>query len=308
VIHAGIYYTPGSMKAKLCVEGLHATYKYCNEYSLPYKKVGKLIVAVDEEQNKRLDTLFEKGLKNNVPDLKLINSEEIKKIEPNCVGIRAIHSPNTGIIDWGMMAKHYGKVYQDNGGHIKLNFEVEKFLDNSDPDFPLKITSTNNSSEINVKYSIVCGGLQSDRLAKKAGCDEYPKIVPFRGDYLVLKPNKSSMVNGNIYPVPNPDFPFLGVHFTPRMDGSVWLGPNAVLSFKREGYKITDFSLKDAVEEIGFRGLRKLAYKNLSYGLKEMYRGVSISATVKELQKFVPSLKVCDVVRYRLFFLFLFFF
>lgn len=296
VIHAGIYYQPGSLKARLCVEGLESTYKYCDEHKIPYKKVGKLIVATNEEQDKRLDNLYERGIKNNVRDLKILVGNEIKKIEPNCVGIRAIHSPHTGIIDWGFVARHFGMMYQKHGGEIVLNFEAEEFIESENPNYPIRVRSTANSV-FNAKYAIFCGGLQSDRLALKSGCNPHPKIVPFRGDYLVLKPEKSNMVNGNIYPVPDPKFPFLGVHFTPRMDGSVWLGPNAVLAFKREGYKLLDFDIKDAVEEFAFGGLRKLVAKNLKSGMGEIYRGFSIPATVKELQKFVPVLKSSDVVR-----------
>ena len=142
-------------------------------------------------------------------------------------------------------------IYQKQGGKVVLNFEADEFVESTNPEYPLRITAKNKSS-FNARYMITCGGLQSDILSKKSGCNPYPKIVPFRGDYLVLKPEKSNMVNGNIYPVPDPNFPFLGVHFTPRMDGSVWLGPNAVLAFKREGYKLLDFDLKDFIEEASF--------------------------------------------------------
>jgi len=253
-------------------------------------------VATNPDQVKILDDLFDRGTKNQVPDLRLVDSNQIKEIEPNCVGIKAIHSPHTGIVDWGNVARHYGKVYQRNGGTIELNFEAGTFAESANPEYPIRIVSTNNK-QFNAKYMIACGGLQSDKLATKSGCNPMPKIVPFRGDYLVLKPEKSNMVRGNIYPVPDPNFPFLGVHFTPRMDGSVWLGPNAVLAFKREGYKLTDFSLKDTFEELTFGGLRKLALKNLGKGMVELYRAFNISATVGELQKFVPSLRTCDVVR-----------
>ncbi len=181
----------------------------------------------------------------------MVDSKGIKEIEPNCVGLKAIHSPHTGIVDWGFVARHFGKVFEKNGGQIVCNFEANNFVSSTDSNYPIRISSVDNKS-FNSKYLIVCGGLQSDRLAQKSGCNPMPKIVPFRGDYLVLKPNKSNLVNGNIYPVPNPKFPFLGVHFTPRMDGSVWLGPNAVLAFKREGYKLTDFNLKDSIEERSF--------------------------------------------------------
>jgi len=278
------------------VQGLKATYKYCDEHKLPYKKIGKLIVATNPEQVTILDGLYQRGIQNNVPDLKLLEPNEIKQIEPNCVGLKAIHSPHTGIVDWGFIARHYGSEFEKHGGKVKLNFEVDEFKQSTLPEFPVRIVS-NNQNVINARYVITCGGLQSDRLASKSGCDQYPKIVPFRGDYLLLKPEKNNLVKGNIYPVPNPKFPFLGVHFTPRMDGSVWLGPNAVLAFKREGYKLLDFDIKDTIEELKFSGLRKLIFKNIKFGVQEMYRGFNIAATVKELQKFVPSLRTCDVVR-----------
>ncbi|CAF0750971.1 unnamed protein product [Brachionus calyciflorus] len=296
VIHAGIYYKPGSLKARLCVEGLEATYKYCDEHSIPYKKVGKLIVATNNEELSRLDDLFERGLKNNVRDLRMVSAKQIKEIEPNCVGLKAIHSPHTGIVDWGFVAKHFGMMFQKHGGKILLNFEADKFVQSTDPEYPLKIVSTNNV-QINTRYLITCGGLYSDKLSEKSGCNPFPKIVPFRGDYLVMKPEKANIVRGNIYPVPDPKFPFLGVHFTPRMDGSVWLGPNAVLALKREGYKLLDFDFKDAMEELTFGGLRNMVMKNFKAGLGELYRGFSISATVQELRKFVPSLRVTDVAR-----------
>lgn len=297
VIHAGIYYAPGSLKAKLCVEGLNLAYKYCDENDIPYKKCGKLIVATNEEELSRLDNLFERGQKNNVKDMKMVGAEEIKDIEPNCVGIRAIHSPHTGIVDWRQVAISYGANFERAGGKIFTEFAVESFSTDN-PDYPVTILGdAKKGQKVHCKYLITCGGLHSDRLAEKSGCNREPRIVPFRGDYLLLKPEKSNMVNGNIYPVPDPKFPFLGVHFTPRMDGSVWLGPNAVLSFKREGYKMFAFSLRDTIDALSYRGLRKIALKNLKFGMGEMYRTIAIKAQVKQLQRFVPALKLEDVTR-----------
>lgn len=297
VIHAGMYYVPGSLKAKLCVEGLNLAYKYCDENEIPYKKCGKLIVATTEEELSRLDNIFERGQKNNVRDMKMVNAEQIKEIEPNCVGIRAIHSPHTGIVDWRRVAISYGSNFELAGGKIFTEFTVDSFS-SENPDYPVTVLGdAKKGQKLQCKYLITCGGLHSDRLAEKSGCNREPRIVPFRGDYLLLKPEKSNMVNGNIYPVPNPRFPFLGVHFTPRMDGSVWLGPNAVLSLKREGYKMMDFSLRDTIDALSYRGLRKIALKNLKFGIDEMYRSIAISAQVKQLQRFVPTLKLEDVQR-----------
>lgn len=303
VIHAGIYYTPGSLKAKLCVEGLRLSYKYCDEHNIPYKKVGKLIVATSPEEVARLDNLYERGIKNEVPDLKIVGPEEIKEIEPNCVGLKALHSPHTGIVDWGYVTTMYGKRFESLGGSIRLGFEVTNFLESSDnPNYPVTVIGNNayvcgKEERIRAKYVITCGGLYSDKLAQKSGCNPLPKIVPFRGDYLLLKPEKSNLVRGNIYPVPDPRFPFLGVHFTPRMNGDVWLGPNAVLAFKREGYKLHHFSPLEFLDAISFKGLRKLILGNVSYAFGELYRGINIAAQVKILQRFVPSLEVSDVLR-----------
>ncbi|PIO16251.1 hypothetical protein AB205_0145680, partial [Aquarana catesbeiana] len=230
VIHSGIYYTPGSLKARLCVRGASLLYEYCDSKGIPYKQCGKEIP--------RLQALYERGLQNNVPGLQIINAKQIREKEPYCRG-----------------------------------------------------------EEVYCKYVLTCGGLFSDRLSQISGCNPEPRIVPFRGDYLVLKPEKCYLVKGNIYPVPNPRFPFLGVHFTPRMDGNVWLGPNAVLAFKREGYKLCDFNTRDFTEAVTYSGLHKLVLKNLVYGMGEMYRAFSLKAQLKELQKFIPELSVSDIVR-----------
>ncbi|KAL5008019.1 hypothetical protein ScPMuIL_013600 [Solemya velum] len=306
VLHAGIYYTPGSLKAKLCVEGMDLMYKYCDENNVPYRKCGKLIVATDKAQVSRLDMLYERGQENGVKDLRMIGPEEIKDIEPNCVGLKAVHSPHTGIIDYREVTQSYGKTFKQHGGQIYTQFEVSQFqrTRESGPGtktglhHPVTVISRDNAKpRLKSRFVVTCGGLHSDRLAAMSGCSSVPRIVPFRGDYLLLKPEKRDMVRGNIYPVPDPRFPFLGVHFTPRMNGDVWLGPNAVLALKREGYGLLDISLRDSLEAISFSGLRRLAFKHLAYGLNEMYRGINIAAQVKQLQKFVPSLKVEDVIR-----------
>ncbi|CAF1378350.1 unnamed protein product [Adineta ricciae] len=297
VIHAGVYYKPDSLKAKLCIEGLKRIYEYCDANHLPYRKCGKIIVAVERDQLARLDDLYQRAKQNGVQDVRMLDSNQIREIEPNCRGIRAIHSPHTGIVDYGLLCRHFGKSFEQLGGRIALNFEAKKFLPSDDPSYPIRITSKTNSSYLS-RYVITCGGLQADQLAMACGGSKNPTIVPFRGDYLKLKENTEKLkINGNIYPVPDPKFPFLGVHFTPRMDGSVWLGPNAVLSMKREGYGLLDFSPRDMVDHVLNGGLRKLAWKHLGYGFNEMRRAYSLRATVHELQKFVPALRVSDVER-----------
>ncbi|XP_072424769.1 L-2-hydroxyglutarate dehydrogenase, mitochondrial isoform X1 [Chiloscyllium punctatum] len=304
VIHSGIYYTPGSLKAKLCVRGAELSYAYCEEKGIPYKRCGKLIVAVEREEISRLKALYKRGLQNNVRDLKLIDAKEIQEREPYCKGLLALDSPNTGIVDWREVALSYGKDFCEMGGTVKREFEVTDFqLTKESPEsstdglkYPITIKSSKEPA-IHCSYVVTCGGLYSDRLSQKSGCRDEPRIVPFRGDYLVLKPEKHYLVKGNIYPVPDPKFPFLGVHFTPRMDGSVWLGPNAVLAFKREGYNVFDFDPFDFSDAITYSGVQKLILKNITFGLNEMYRGVVIGAQVKQLQRYIPALTVDDVTR-----------
>ncbi|XP_070836012.1 L-2-hydroxyglutarate dehydrogenase, mitochondrial [Chaetodon trifascialis] len=304
VIHSGIYYTPGSLKARLCVRGATLSYEYCDKKGLPYKRCGKLIVAVEQEEIPRLKALYERGMQNNVRDLSIIDAKQIREREPYCRGIMALDSPYTGIVDWRMVALRYGKDFEEAGGTVVTESEISDIsMVKESPagstegmKYPIAVRDK-KGNEVRCRYVLTCGGLYSDRLSQISGCSREPRIVPFRGDYLVLKPEKHYLVKGNIYPVPDPRFPFLGVHFTPRMDGSVWLGPNAVLAFKREGYKVYDFSARDFVDALSFRGLQKLVMKNVMYGIGEMYRGVFIGAQVKMLQKYIPEITPSDVLR-----------
>nr|XP_046163993.1 L-2-hydroxyglutarate dehydrogenase, mitochondrial isoform X4 [Oncorhynchus gorbuscha] len=261
VIHSGIYYTPGSLKARLCGKGAAMAYEYLDKKGLPYKRCGKLIVAVEREEIPRLKALYERGQKNNVRDLTMIDAKGIREREPYCRGLMALDSPYTGIVDWRLVSLAYGKDFQEAGGTVVTEYEAsdmamvkESPAGNTDGmKYPIAIRDS-KGTEVRCRYVLTCGGLYSDRLAQISGCSPDPRIVPFRGDYLVLKPEKHYLVRGNIYPVPDPRFPFLGVHFTPRMDGSVWLGPNAVLAFKREGYKLYDFDARDFGDALSFRG------------------------------------------------------
>lgn len=304
VIHSGIYYTPGSLKARLCGKGATMAYEYLDKKGLPYKRCGKLIVAVEREEIPRLKALYERGQKNNVRDLTMIDAKGIREREPYCRGLMALDSPYTGIVDWRLVSLAYAKDFQEAGGTVVTEYEAsdmamvkESPAGNTDGiKYPIAIRDS-KGKEVRCRYVLTCGGLYSDRLSQISGCSPDPRIVPFRGDYLVLKPEKHYLVRGNIYPVPDPKFPFLGVHFTPRMDGSVWLGPNAVLAFKREGYKLYDFDARDFVDALSFRGLQKLVMNNLVYGVGEMYRGVFIGAQVNILKKFIPELSLNDVLR-----------
>ncbi|XP_014298229.1 L-2-hydroxyglutarate dehydrogenase, mitochondrial isoform X2 [Microplitis demolitor] len=300
VIHAGIYYTPGTIKAKLCVEGLRMSYSYFGRHNIPYKKVGKLIVAQDQAQAKRIDDLYERGLKNNVPELKLIEKNDICKFEPKCKGEKALWSPWTGIVDWGDVCRYFASQFEKMGGKVILNYEVKGFAETAESKkdeelVPISVLSENKT--IKTKYVLTCAGLHSDRLAVMTGCDLSPRIIPFRGEYLLLDEKKRHLCRTNIYPVPDPRLPFLGVHFTPRMNGDIWLGPNAVLALAREGYSWTDINIKDCIEMAKFPGLYKLCFRYIIPGCKEMIKSLFYPLAVSDLQKFIPELSRKDIKR-----------
>ncbi|CAI8019062.1 L-2-hydroxyglutarate dehydrogenase, mitochondrial [Geodia barretti] len=235
-------------------------YEYCDKKRIPYRKCGKLIVAVENEEVPRLQSLYDRGRENGVADLRLLDSTQLRDIEPHCRGKVAIHSPSTGIVDWGRVTRAYGEDFKEMGGHVYTNFKVNRFsvnktLRRGSEQYNV-VTEAAGKPALTSQHVIACCGLYSDRVAVLSGCSPEPRIVPFRGEYLLLRPEKSHLVRGNIYPVPDPQFPFLGVHFTPRMDGEVWLGPNAVLALAREGYSATDFNWEDFKEILRFRYLQ----------------------------------------------------
>ncbi len=285
VIHSGIYYKPGSFKAKLCVEGRKLAWEYCERNGIEYKSVGKLIVATEESELGRLNDLWERGLANGVEGLELLDETAIREREPHCRGIKAIFSPVTGIVDWGRVARSYARDAERNGAEFFLGHEVTAIR--RERGYNVLRTP---KGEIAAKAVITCGGLYSDRLARMTGGARDPKIVPFRGDYLVLRDEKRHLVRGNIYPVPDPEFPFLGVHFTPRMDGSIWLGPNAVLAFAREGYSFSTVNAPELWDALTYPGFAKLARKYWQTGAGEMYRDLVRSAYVRALQRYIPEL------------------
>jgi len=296
VIHTGIYYTPGSLKAKACVEGHREAIKFCQEKGIPYELCGKVIVALDESELPRLMDIYNRGLTNGVQGLELIGPERLRELEPYATGIKAIYSPNTGIVDWAKVARAYAEEVMAQGGEIVTDSAV------------YALTSSNNRTMISVRQSnkvefeleadniITCGGLQSDLLANMSGEKSAVQIVPFRGDYYVLRPEKRYMCRSLIYPVPDPRFPFLGVHFTKRMDGEVWAGPNAVLAFAREGYRRRDIKPQDLGRVLGYAGFWKMAGKYWQMGLTEMYRDYLKSAYVKALQRYMPEISGADLL------------
>ncbi len=292
VIHAGVYYAPGSLKARLCTEGRLKTYAYCEEKGIPYEKCGKLIVAIEPEELPRLDALWERATANGVPGIRLVGPEEIREIEPHSAGIKGIFSPETGIVDWSRVASAYADDVIAAGGEILTGYEVNGIRRKGD----WVLLKTTFDEIIPTRYLITCAGLQSDRVAAMSGADKSPQIIPFRGDYMKLKPEKAYLTRGMIYPVPDPQYPFLGVHFTKRHDGEVWLGPNAVYAFAREGYGKLDLSIRDNLENVMFPGFWKMVSQHWKMGVDEMVRDFSKKLFVETCQKYVPEVTEDDCV------------
>jgi L-2-hydroxyglutarate oxidase LhgO len=292
VIHSGLYYKPGSAKAKTCAEGRKELIAFAEEHKIPYDICGKIIVATDEKELDGLEKIFRNGRENGIEGLEKIGPDKIKEIEPFSTGIAGLRVPCTGIIDFVKVAEKLGQLIESRGGGNKVltSHEVTKF---DKHDFYTKVVT--NQETFDTRYVINCAGLQCDRIAKMDGLEPQMRIVPFRGDYYELTEQAGSKVNHLIYPVPNPDFPFLGVHFTRMLDGLVECGPNAVFSFKREGYGKTDFNLKDSWESLSFLGTWKLFFKHWKYGLGEYTRAFSKKLFLRQLQRLIPSLGPDDI-------------
>jgi L-2-hydroxyglutarate oxidase len=292
VIHAGVYYAPGSLKARLCTEGRLKTYEYCEEKGIPFEKCGKLIVAIEEEELPRLQNLWERATANGVPGIRMVGPEEIREIEPHSAGIKGIFSPETGIVNWSEVAAAYADDVVQSGGEILTSHEVAGIRRKGD----WVLIKTTFDEIIPTRYLITCAGLHSDRVAAMSGADKSPQIVPFRGDYYMLKPEKTYLTKGMIYPVPDPRFPFLGVHFTKRYNGEVWLGPNAVYAFAREGYGKLDVNLRDNLETIFFPGFWKMVGQHWKMGTDEMVRDFSKKLFVETCKRYVPEVTDDDCI------------
>ncbi len=290
VIHSGIYYKPGSFKAKFCRDGCRSMVEFCQEYDIAHEICGKVIVATEEKELPRLENLYKRGLENGLKVTK-ISASEVKEIEPHVNCVAGIRVYSTGIADYKQVARKYAELIELQGGELRLNTKVEKIIGKGDT----QVIETNNGI-YETRCTINCAGLHSDRIAKLSQVDPQAKIVPFRGEYYELVPEKRYLVKTLIYPVPNPDFPFLGVHFTKMIDGSVHAGPNAVLSLKREGYKKTDFDLRDFAEVMTYPGFWKLAAKHADEGIQEIIRSFSKAAFVRSLQKLIPEVQAADLV------------
>lgn len=290
VIHSGIYYTPGSFKARFAKQGSKDMQEFCKKHEIAYDMCGKVIVASNAEELPLLDDLYERGLENEL-DIEKIDRARLKELEPHVAGVAGIHVPQAGIVNYTEVSKKFAEIIKDNGGEILLETELIKINEQSD-----SVTLETSRGHFEAKLAINCAGLHSDRVAEATGYKTDMKIVPFRGEYYVLKPEKRDLVKNLIYPVPNPKFPFLGVHFTRMIGGTIEAGPNAVLGFKREGYKKTDINVKDTLESIMFPGLWKLGGKFMKEGISEYARSFSKTMFTKSLQKMIPEITEDDLI------------
>jgi L-2-hydroxyglutarate oxidase LhgO len=289
VAHAGLYYPPGSLKAQLCRRGITLLKEYCRERGIAYEECGKLVVARDDSELAPLAEIERRATANGVPGLRRVDADQIREIEPHARGVAGLHSPQTAIADFPAVARAYADDVRAAGGEIRLGFRVtgiEKATVRAD-----------SGAELTFDQLIVCAGLQADRVSRLAGDEAGPAIVPFRGEYYQLAPDRTGLVRGLIYPVPDPRYPFLGIHLTRRVDGTVDVGPNAVLALAREGYRRTAVEPADVWETLRWPGFARMARKHWRAGAKEMYGSLSTRAFVAEARRYVPELRTRDVVR-----------
>ena len=290
VIHSGLYYKPGSLKARNCIDGYHQMIQFCREEEIEFDLCGKIVVATEEHELPLLDTLYDRGIENGLKNLKHLSAEELKEHEPHVAGLKGIFVPQTGIIDYKMVAAKLEEKLLASGCEIEYGSPVIKI--NSSDKTQTVVTATGEHA---TKLVVNCAGLYSDKIARLTPAKPDLKIIPFRGEYYKLKEGSEHLVNNLIYPVPDPNFPFLGVHFTRMIEGGVEAGPNAVLAFKREGYKKSDVNIGEFLETLAWPGFQKVAMKYWKTGFGEMYRSFSKAAFTKALQKLIPEIKESDL-------------
>ena len=287
VIHAGIYYAPGSLKARLCVEGARELYEFCDEHKIAYERCGKLIIALDESELPGLDELERRGIANAVPGLRRVDAVELREIEPYATGVAALHSPATGIVDFSAVARALAAEITGAGGVIQTGVDVRSV--------GRSIVHTSEGA-IPAKRVVACAGAWSDRLAEASGEPADPQIIPFRGGYMRLRESARYLVRSLIYPVPDPSLPFLGVHLTKRWDGEIWLGPSALLAPSRTAYRLSDVSRDDLVATLRYPGTWRMARKWWRTGLTELHLAADRRAFVRGCARYVPSLSASDVI------------
>ena len=291
VIHSGIYYRPGSHKARFCVDGVRSLLQFCDENEIEYQQCGKVIVATDESELGRLDDLYQRGVANGVEGLEMIGPERLKEVEPHVVGIRALLAPTTGIIDYRKVASAYAARFQEAGGDIFTGARL-RGIKRSTGSLALDTTS----GTLQTRHLINCAGLYADRVAEMMGENTGIRIIPFRGEYYTLRPESHHLVNGLIYPVPDPRFPFLGVHYTRNIHGEVEAGPNAVLALKREGYRKSDVDLAESWGTFTYPGFWKMLMKHWRTGIGEIHRSYSKRVFVNDLRRLLPEIQAQDLV------------
>ncbi len=291
VIHSGIYYKPGSLKARLCVSGAQEMVDFCREHDIPHEICGKVIVATSQEELPRLEELARRAEANGLAGVRRISSEELREFEPHAAGLLALHVPSTGITNFAQVCQKYAELVTKNGGRVLTGARASAIKRNA-----REVIVETPRGAFSAASVINCAGLFSDRIAQIAGDDPEVRIVPFRGEYYDLVPERASLVRSLIYPVPDPRFPFLGVHFTRRITGRVDAGPNAVLALRREGYRHSDISLPELTASLMFPGFWRMSAKNWRYGLGEYHRSFSKKAFVRALRKLVPEVKEQDLI------------
>lgn len=290
VIHAGIYYPPGSLKARLCRRGVRLLEDFCDEQGVPYAKLGKLVVALDERESVRLRDIHQRALANGLSDVTMLGPAGMKDIEAHVAGVAALHSPSTAVVDFVAVARALADDLRRRGGTVRLSSEVTAMRETRS-----EVVLETTSGEVRAEQVIVCAGLQSSRMARLAGDDEDPRTVPFRGEYYRLTEQSSELVRGLVYPVPDPRYPFLGIHLTRRIDGSVDVGPNAVLAFALQGYRRTDASLRDLADVLGWSGFRRMARQHWRTGAREMLGSLNRRYFLAQARRYLPELTLRDL-------------
>lgn len=303
VIHSGVYYKPGSLKARLCVEGAREMVSFCSRHGIPHEVCGKLIVATNADEALRLDDLLARGVANGLSGLRLLDRAAMLEIEPHVGGVKALHVPSTGITDYAVVATKYAEIAKEHGaelitGALVSGFDRSAFdrsFDRSRDSAGATVEVKTRARDFAARYVVNCAGLYSDRVARMAGDEPEMMIVPFRGEYYKLSPARHDLVRALIYPVPDPRYPFLGVHFTRRIHGGVDAGPNAVLAFRREGYRFTDFDLADIVDMARYKGFRAMARRHWKNGLSEFRRSLGKREFVRSCQRLLPEVQMEDM-------------
>jgi len=291
VIHAGIYYTPGSVKAELCRRGAVSLKRFCDANEIEYHNLGKLVVALDAEQAVRLDDIHSRALANGVTDVVMMDAAQLREVEPHVIGVAALHSPSTAVVDFVKVAKAYQRDFCARGGEVKLSTQVTSIVESD-----TQVVIATSTGDHCFDHVVMCTGLHASKSARLLGDEADPRIIPFRGEYYRLKPETAKLINGLVYPVPDPRYPFLGIHLTRRIDGTVDIGPNAVLALALEGYRRRDISLRDVSDIVRWPGFRRMARQHWRAGAKEVLGSFSRRYYLSHAKRYMPSLSLADLV------------